>query len=103
MMSRMRHRNPREWQRSHDRSEFGQGSNDVRVRFDEGDWVVLRRGEDDVGDIVRLVRRRVAGADEGGDVQELVAGGIGCWRDRVGGKNVDLPWAHKEVSPSWQS
>lgn len=103
MMSRMRHRDPRERQRSRDRSELGYGSNGVRVRFDERDWVVFRRGEEDVGEIAWLVRR-VARADEGGDVQELVvAAGIGGGRDGVGGENVDLQWAQREVSLSGQS
>lgn len=97
MMSRMRQRNPSEWQPSRDRSKFGQGSNGVRVRFDEWDWVMLRRGEDDAGDIVRPVRR-VAWTDKGGDVQELVVpAGIGRWRDRVGGENVDLQRAQSKA------
>lgn len=102
-MSRMRHRDPRERQRSRDRSELGYGSNGVRVRFDERDGVVLRRGEDDVGVFVRIVGRVFSGADEGGDVEELVAGGIGGGRGGVGCEDVDLQWTQKEVSTSGQA
>ena len=43
------------------------------------------------------------GADEGGDVEELVAGGIGGGRGGVGCEDVDLQWTQKEVSTSGQA